>query len=334
MAQEQTSQRKTDHIDLALKSQLSLGDSRFMYEPMLGTHPELHLKDFGFLGKKMMAPIWASSMTGGAAHAKTININLAKACGKYGLGMGLGSCRIILNDNTYLEDFQMRKYIGDDFPFYANLGIAQIEKINRDMNYKEVLELIKKTETDGLIIHVNPFQEWLQPEGDAIHVSPIASIRTFIQAVDIPIIVKEVGQGMGPNSLKALLELPIAAIDFGAFGGTNFSLLELLRRDDQKKEAYQGLANIGHTAEEMVEFCNQLLAEHHHFLEKEIIISGGVSNFLDGYYLTKKLNANSVYAHASVFLQYAAIGFDALDQFIETQVKGLALANQYLTIKA
>jgi hypothetical protein len=41
----------------------------------------------------------------------------------------------------------------------------------------------------------------------------------------------------------------------------------------------------------------------------------------------------SLYAQASPFLKYALEGEDALNQFVEAQVKGLALAYNYLTLK-
>ena len=50
------------------------------------------------------------------------------------------------------------------------------------------------------------------------------------------VIVKEVGQGMGPQSLKALYSLPIQAIDFAAGGGTNFAKLEIFRSNENDCE--------------------------------------------------------------------------------------------------
>jgi isopentenyl-diphosphate delta-isomerase len=115
-------QRKSDHIELAFKSRIASNelDSRFYYEPMLAAHPkpqdDLALT---FLGKKLRFPIWVSSMTGGTALAGKINRNLAKACKEFGLGMGLGSCRMLLESDTYLGDFKMRNLIGDEVPFYG-----------------------------------------------------------------------------------------------------------------------------------------------------------------------------------------------------------------------
>ncbi len=332
--EDKTSERKANHIDLALKSQISTLDDRFYYEPLLSAHPTQPLTPFEFLGKQMRFPLWISSMTGGTEKAGDINRNLGKVAGKYGLGLGLGSCRIVMDDNTYLPDFQLRKYIGDDHPFYANLGIAQLEELIETGNLSSVLELINKTETDGLIIHVNPFQEWLQPEGDRFKVSPLETIQRVSETLDISIIVKEVGQGFGPKSLEALFNLNIDAIDFGAHGGTNFSAVELHRADDENRNHFSALAQIGHSADDMVDFCNTLLNQNANYSDKQIIISGGVKGFLDGYYLNTKLKNKSVYAQASAFLPYAEQGFDALDAYVEKQMKGYELAAQYLEIKA
>jgi len=93
-------ERKKDHIDLAFRSQVEQMsiDRRFFYEPMLTAHPKKgSLPATPFLGKTFQSPMWVSSMTGGTAHASTINHNLAKACAEFGMGMGLGSCRGLLS---------------------------------------------------------------------------------------------------------------------------------------------------------------------------------------------------------------------------------------------
>ncbi len=333
MQSDATSSRKADHIDLALNSQVSETDPRFYYEPALNGHPETFIQKQNFLGFELGAPIWISSMTGGTHHAKTINQNLAKACKKYKLGMGLGSCRVLLEDNTRFDDFNIRKFIGDNLPLYANLGIAQVEKLLNANQIEKIKELIDKTEANGLIIHINPLQEWLQPEGDRFSQSPLLTLRHLVDKTDLKIIVKEVGQGMGPQSIHSLMELPLAAIDFGAHGGTNFAMLEMLRGNELKKEVYEPLANIGHTANEMVESINALLKKSGTYACKEFIVSGGVKNFLDGYYLTEKLNANAIYGQASSLLKYAMDDFDLLCEYLELQIKGYALAKSFLKLK-
>lgn len=298
-------------------------------------HPSADLDiSIQFLGKKFVTPIWVSSMTGGTGLAKTINTNLAKACGEYGMGMGLGSCRSLLDSDERILDFDMRSLMKDQ-PLYANLGIAQIGELFAANKQTQIIELIKKLQADGLIIHVNPLQEWLQPEGDIYYKSPLDLIRRVIDLDEsLSIIVKEVGQGMGPKSLKALYELPIAAVDFAAGGGTNFAKLELHRASEDQKERYTGLAQVGHSALEMVHIANSLTSDQtNQFKCKQTIISGGVSDYLDGYYLTEKLNHSAIYGQASGFLKHAMDDYEKLQQHIESQIKGLQMAHQFLSVR-
>ncbi len=326
--------RKKDHIELAFLSQMAGGtDSRFYYEPLLAAHPE-HLSPILFLGKMMRAPIWISSMTGGTELAGKINHNLARACQQFGLGMGLGSCRMLLDSDQYFDDFNLRPVIGPDLPFYANLGIAQIEQLLAESSTDKAEALVDKLQADGLFIHVNPLQEWLQPEGDRLKHPPLETIQAFLEATKLKVIVKEVGQGMGPKSLKALMQMPLAAIDMAAYGGTNFSKLELLRGDEEKQEVYAQLAAQGHTAVEMTAMINQLLDELEGKLRcEQIIISGGVGSFLDGYYLMRKLKANAVYGQGSAMLKRAQDSYEALEGYIQQQIEGLKLANAYLKVR-
>ncbi|MBL0026461.1 MAG: type 2 isopentenyl-diphosphate Delta-isomerase [Saprospiraceae bacterium] len=330
------SERKKDHIELAFRSRVNLEelDQRFYYEPMLNAHPGENTEIcVNFLGKQLNAPIWVSSMTGGTALAGIINKNLARACGQFKLGMGLGSCRQLLNSDAFLADFQVRKYMGNQ-PLYANLGIAQLETLIAAGKTDRISELIKKLDADGLIIHVNPLQEWLQPEGDRFACPPLEIIQKTIDKVPYPIIVKEVGQGMGPQSLLELLKLPLAAVDFAAGGGTNFALLEILRSSESIAENYSCLTNVGHSAEEMVRFVNQIISENQNQLQcREIIISGGIYDFLDGYYLTQKLQMPSVYGQASGFLKHAQVSYETLEQYVQLQIDGYKLATKLLKVK-
>ena len=64
-----------------------------------------------------------------------------------------------------------------------------------------------------------------------------------------------------------------------------------------------------------------------------LIISGGIKNFLDGYYLIRKSQFKAIYGQASTFLKYARDDYETLRKFVELQVKGLKFAHQFLTIK-
>ncbi len=327
--------RKEDHIDLAFKSAVTREyiDSRFSYEPMLSPHPPIDESEFSFLGKKMKYPIWVSSMTGGAQKAGIINKNLAQAVAEFGLGMGLGSCRILLEDDKHFNDFNLRPLVGERAPFYANLGIAQVEQSLKKGNYSEIKDLVTALQCDGLIVHVNPMQEWLQPEGDLITESPIETIKELINLADFPIIIKEVGQGFGYESMKALLQLPLAAVDFAAHGGTNFAMLELLRANPVELEVLKSLTKIGHSATEMVDMANEVMATETNIIVNQLIISGGVSTFLDGYYLIKKSKIPAIYGQASGFLKHSLGEYIDLKKYVEAQIKGLKIASTFLKIK-
>ena len=328
-------ERKKDHIELAFKSQVTKReiDDRFYYEPLLAAHPKGNeWGDFEFLGKTMRVPLWVSSMTGGTALAKTINHNLARACKDFGMGMGLGSCRSLLFDNATLSDFNVRPLMGDDLPLYANLGIAQLEQLIDKKELWRVDALVDKLQADGLIIHVNPMQEWLQPEGDRFEKSPLETIETFLNQSTIPVIVKEVGQGMGKKSLDALLRMPIQAVDFAANGGTNFARLELARSSEMHREIFGRLAQVGHSAEDMVNITNALIEEHSPRCP-QVIISGGIQHFLDGYYLINKLKMPAIYGQASAFLKHARGGYDELFAYVNAQVEGLSLAKAFLKVR-
>lgn len=330
--------RKRDHIELAFRSQVERSelDRRFYYEPLLAAHPQRgSLKPFLFLNKTFRVPLWVSSMTGGTEWAHTINHNLARACRDFGMGMGLGSCRALLYSDDTLADFDVRTEIGDEQPLYANLGIAQLEQLIEKGELYRVENLLDKLQANGLIIHVNPMQEWLQPEGDRFTKPPLQTITTFLEKMDgVSVIVKEVGQGMGYESLKALFQLPLEAIDFAANGGTNFAKLELLRSDVIKQQIFNQLVNVGHSAEEMVLFTNHIMEELGEKMRcKQVIISGGIQHFLDGYYLINKIELPAVYGQASGFLKHARGSYDALFDYVDAQVQGLELANALLKVR-
>jgi len=331
--------RKKDHIELAFKSsiQKSEMDVRFNYEPMLSGHPIENNEptSFDFAGKKMSVPIWVSSMTGGTEMAALINENLCRACCEFGMGFGLGSCRSLLEGNLKrLNDFDFRAVIGPDAPFYANLGIAQLEEIIVQENFRKVEDLVSLLKADGLIIHVNPLQEALQPEGDRFLRPPLETIQKLLSKTELRIIVKEVGQGFGRKSMKALLQLPLQALEMAAHGGTNFSKLELLRSDEYRKNTFEPLSRVGHTAEDMVIMANNLKEElGQSCLTKEIIVSGGVKDYLDGYYYIQKSNYKTVYGQASGFLKYAREDYESLRRHIQSQIEGYKLAESFLQLR-
>jgi isopentenyl-diphosphate delta-isomerase len=64
-----------------------------------------------------------------------------------------------------------------------------------------------------------------------------------------------------------------------------------------------------------------------------LIISGGVQDFLDGYFLIKKSSISAVYGQASGFLKHARGEYAELQAFVQAQVRGLELAQAFLKVK-
>lgn len=327
------SDRKADHIALTFKSQThEKAPYHFSYEPLLSAHPQGEFDcSISFLNKKMNFPFWVSSMTGGTEKAYEINLRLAKLCAKFKLGMGLGSCRPLIDSDARMKDFDFREVIGD-CPFYGNIGIAQLEElvVNNELNKLE--KLVSKLKLDGLFIHVNPLQEWAQKEGDRFKFAPIKTIKKAVEATNIAFIVKEVGQGFGPQSLQALWDLNISALEFGAFGGTNFTKLEFSRQFDGKLDKSESdLIYVGHTAKEMVEFCNLLYKKTGK--AKELIISGGINSPVAAHNLLLSSDCKSVVGMAQLFLKHAQKSYTELEEFFMAFLDEYRMAKAYLVKK-
>ncbi len=327
--------RKKDHIKLAFESQIKelQNDTRFYYEPLLGNFKDFNIPQTRLANKTMPYPIWISSMTGGTDKASNINKNLARVAGEFGFGMGLGSCRIILKNHNFFKDFDVRQYLGNNLPLFANLGIAQVEGIIKNNEFASTKQLLADLQADGLIIHINPLQEWIQPEGDLISHNPLDTIKEFMCDFKLPLIVKEVGQGFGPESLKALLQLPLEAIETASFGGTNFSKVEIWRRDKNDRKMFEALSNVGHTNTEIIQWINHYSETNLDIQTKKIIYSGAIQNFLDGYYFIKTSQLPAIYGQASAFLKYAVESYESLRHYAEIQTKGLQLAYNILKMR-
>ncbi|NPD46560.1 MULTISPECIES: type 2 isopentenyl-diphosphate Delta-isomerase [unclassified Lentimicrobium] len=321
--------RKKDHINLAYQAQMFEQEvsELFNYEPMLVSNQLEELKKTKFLAKELSLPLWVSSMTGGTKEAQDINRNLAQACREFGMGMGLGSCRPLLQSKERFEDFNVRDIMGNDLPLMANLGIAQVEDLLDIKAVDKIIELVTELRADGLMLHVNPLQELMQPEGDIYKRPPLETIQELLELIDFPIFVKEVGQGMGPKSLDALLETDIAGIEFGALGGTNFSLIELMRSDEMVMEQMSGFASVGHSAADMVGFLNELPMNM--VQQKELIVSGGM-NPLRGYYMLQQLSAPAIIGMAFQFLKYAREDYSELKKYVTLVKRSLQIAEKFL----
>ncbi len=193
-----TKTRKDDHIRINLEEKVTFNQRTSGFERYCFTHnalPELNLSDIDstqfFFGKQMQLPLLISSMTGGTAVAERFNQIFAEAAQATGVAMGLGSQRAAIEDKTLASTYQVRS-IAPDILLFANLGAVQL---NYGYGLDECLRAVDMVEADALILHFNPLQEAVQPEGDTNFSGLLAKVEAICRALPVPIIAKEVGWG-------------------------------------------------------------------------------------------------------------------------------------------
>jgi isopentenyl-diphosphate delta-isomerase len=227
-----TPSRKAEHLRINIERDVGAKGLTAGFEHYALTHralPEIDLADVDtsiqLFGRTLAAPLLISCMTGGTPEATTINRRLAKVAAHYGLAMGLGSGRVLLESPETLESFDVRA----DAPevlLFANLGAVQLNKGYGLAHCRRLVEMLK---ADALVLHLNPLQEALQPEGDTCFRGLLGRIAELCALADFPIVVKEVGWGIGAADVRALFDAGVAAVDVAGAGGTSWSEVERYR---------------------------------------------------------------------------------------------------------
>lgn len=230
-----TESRKADHIRICLEEDVQFRQITNGLEHYHFDHcclPEIDRSEIDisttFLGKPMNAPLLISSMTGGTEEAKTINSRLAKVAQHYRLAMGVGSQRVAVENPEVSETFAVRKY-APDILLFANLGAIQL---NYNYGLDQCLRVVDILEADALILHLNPLQECIQPKGDTNFRGVLDKIETLCSKLPVPVIVKEVGNGISAKMAHKLIGAGVAAIDVAGAGGTSWALVESERADN------------------------------------------------------------------------------------------------------
>ena len=225
--------RKAEHIDLALQDRMQVHGGYFE-EYVFGHEavPEIDLAEVSlevsFLGKNLAAPLLISCMTGGTEEATRINHNLAIAAEETGIAIGLGSQRKAIEDPSLVESFQIRS-LAPSVPILANLGAVQL---NYGFGIDECRAAGEMIEADALVLHLNPLQEALQPEGQGDFSGLISKMGEIASLLEVPVIVKEVGCGISGATARALEKAGITTIDTAGVGGTSWARIEAQRSRD------------------------------------------------------------------------------------------------------
>lgn len=175
-----------------------------------------------FLGKPLAAPLLIGAMTGGAELSATINRHLAEAAETLGLGLMLGSQRVMLERPQTAPTFQVRRY-APTVLLLGNLGVAQL---NKGYGAAQLTQAIEAINADALALHTNPLQEALQPGGDTDFRQLSRRFPALLADVGYPIILKEVGHGLGATVADSVKDAGFAALDVAGAGGTSWAKVE------------------------------------------------------------------------------------------------------------
>jgi isopentenyl-diphosphate delta-isomerase len=232
LSNDTTEARKVDHLRIVLEEDVAAkgvtsGWARYHFRHC--ALPELDLKEIdtsvSFVGKRLSAPLLISSMTGGAAEAERINMLLAEAAESLQVAMGVGSQRAALRNPSLARTYAVRK-VAPTTVLLANLGAVQL---NYGYGVDECRRAVEMIGADALILHLNPLQEAVQPEGDTNFKGLLPKIEAVCRLVDVPVIVKEVGNGISAQVAKRLVDAGVSAIDVAGAGGTSWSEVERYR---------------------------------------------------------------------------------------------------------
>jgi len=314
--------RKRDGIEIPLQKNVQSKTTSTYLEYVRLIHnalPELDYDEIDisttFLKRRFSIPIIIDSMTGGTPEATKINGRLGDLAEKYDLAMGVGSQRAGLESKELAETYSIARKNAPNAFLVANIGGAQIAKGLTIENIKDIIDMIK---ADALVIHLNPLQELIQPEGEPKYRGVFSKISEISKSIDVPVIVKEVGAGISKEVAVKLEMSGISAINVAGAGGTSWAGVEKLRAEALNNDLKIHLGEIFWdwgipTAASLIEVKKTV--------ELPIIASGGLRNGLE---IAKciALGAN-MGAMAYPFLLRAAESREQLFNFADTVIAEL-----------
>jgi isopentenyl-diphosphate delta-isomerase len=305
-------QRKADHIRINLEEDVSFAGVSTGLERYRFTHcalPEFDLADVDthvtLLNKRLSLPLLISSMTGGTPRARTLNRRLAAAAQEAGIGMGVGSQRAAIADPALAETYRVRD-VAPDVLLLANLGAIQL---NYGYGVDECRRAVEMIEADALILHLNPLQEALQPEGNTRFAGLLDRIERVCRQLEVPVVVKEVGWGIAADVARRLRDAGVVAIDVAGAGGVSWSQVEMHRATTaQQREVAATFAGWG------IPTAESLLAIRRGVPDRPLIASGGIR---DGIEVAKALALGATAcAIAGPFLRAADRSTEAVTEQI------------------
>ena len=309
----ETQVRKADHLRICLEESVQFQQTTNGLEKYKFTHcclPEINRDEIdlttSFLGKKLAAPLLISSMTGGTEFAGEINQRLAEIAQHYKIAMGVGSQRVAVEDPQVGKTFAVRSHAPDALLF-ANLGAVQL---NYEYGIDQCEKVIDLLAADALILHLNPLQECVQTKGDTNFRGLLDKIAQLCQKLPVPVIAKEVGNGISGEMAQKLIDAGVAGIDVAGAGGTSWAKVESQRaQDPMQRRLGQTFTDWGIPTAECIVSVRDVAPD------VPLIASGGLR---DGLEVAKAIALGADLAGLAMpFLQAAATSEAALHELVQ-----------------
>lgn len=262
--------RKLDHLTICIEKEIEVGKTGL--ERINLIHRALPEIDFDeidmgvkFLGRGLNYPLIIEGMTGGASKALKINKDLASIAQEFGIGFGVGSQRVAIDNPNLANTYKVRD-VAPDILLIANLGAVQL---NYGYGIEECEKAIEMIDADALALHLNPLQEVIQPEGNKNFSNLIEKINRIAEKLKKPVIVKETGCGISYEIAK---RLNVAAIDVSGHGGASWGLVEGYR-GKENLETGKRFSEWGIPTADSIRDVSRL--------DIPVIASGGIRNGID-----------------------------------------------------
>lgn len=270
------SERKADHIELCATGDVGFHTKTTLLEQVELVHdalPELSLEDIdlsiSILGKKLRAPIFVAAMTGGTERARQINRELARIAEEHGYGFGLGSQRAMLNESHATYDV---REVAPTTLVLGNIGAVQVRSLPTEI----VADLAQRVGADAMCVHLNPAMELVQPEGDRYFAGALGAIERLVEELEVPVIAKETGCGIGPSAAARLARAGVKHVDVSGAGGTSWVAVETARASEGARPLGEALREWGVPTAASVMICRSSRPRF-----KTIIATGGIKTGLD-----------------------------------------------------
>jgi len=263
--------RKASHIRACLSEDVEFlkGNAFSRYQFTHNALPEINWEEIDvatkFLDHDFMAPIFIEAMTGGTKEAEKINRNLSKAAQQLGIGMGVGSQRAMIEDPGLSPTYTVKESSPNIF-LVGNIGASHI----MEFTIQQIMDALERIKADALAIHLNPAQEMAQHGGFRNWKGVLPAIKKLCTELHLPVIAKEVGNGISGDTARRLAHAGVSAIDVAGAGGTSWVKVDSIISNTP----YENFFEWGIPTAESLEQCLNAV-------KIPVIASGGIRNGID-----------------------------------------------------